>query len=356
MNKNTKQNTQTISDLVSDLPEENLSFISLSSNSPLSNEKIRKLSMEKRRHYMAIDMEESMEKRSTVSQKKKWTKFLAIAAIVATLCMTAFAFNQTDLMKSLFGGKNKNLIDTSIMLPIETGEADGKKMTIQSVLTDGYITNIVVSVENADNIDPYDHNVFEVTSDNQVGSKIEKMENFSQGTYQYFHVSVTTSSSIINSNLTISLNSSIAPITLTTKVVSSLDSKTITFPENTTQGTSALKELQISPVGYLLTAYQSDPQKGLPSTNITLVFNDGHTEEIDAYLMDSDPEDNAYEMGGGFAVIEPDLENGPLMKGGVGSYNYENSKISVGGEFSRLIDTSELKEIIIDGISYPVKR
>lgn len=353
MNKknNKEEKTTYLSFLVSSLPEDEIESIKVTSDLPLSLDKIAKNAFDKKN-----EVEQNMNNKHEQKKKpiKLFTKFIASVAIIATLSVTAFAFSQTDMMRSLFGGKDKNLIDTAIITPVEKGEANGITMGIQSVLTDGYITNIIVSIENASTIDIWESNVFTVTTNLEMTNYlVQDLENFSTEKLQYFIIQITNAEPINNTDISIELNPTIAPITLNISAVSTLDSKIVVFPANTMQGDATLEKLQISPMGFLLNVKESSTQGGLDDTFITVVFNDGETEEIETSFMAISLEDDHPIMGGGGVIINPDLESGPLVVSFFGERN-GNGELSVGGQFSRIINTENIKEIIINGVTYPV--
>ena len=82
-------------------------------------------------------------------------------------------------------------------------------------------------------------------------------------------------------DITLSLNRDVDPIDLTFQIENKLGNAVVDFPEGAKSGQTQLKELQVSPMGFLLICHEENPQGGLPTTNIILVFSNGKTEVMD---------------------------------------------------------------------------
>lgn len=350
MNKDKK-----ISDLMRSFPTEELEEIINDTQAPLSGTNIKILAKNKRKENLSSPKEKKNNMENKKRPIKLGIKLIAIVAAIAAMSLSVFAFSQSDMMRSLFGGKNKDIIDNAIVIPVAEESVDGKSMSIQSVLTDGYLTNIIVCVENAAPINIYsEQQSFTVTSNSEMTYwGVNTMDDFSSATKQYFNININSSQSLNNADVTIALNPEIAPITLTTSIQNNLNSAYVTFPQNTFSGEAKLEKLQISPMGFLLNATESQAKGGLPNTVITVVFDDGHTEEIETSFDAVSSDDEYPMMGGGGAIIDPDLENGEFVKMFYGERN-QSGQLSLGGEFARIIDINTIKEVVIDGVSYPV--
>lgn len=348
-----------ISNLISNLPNteiEDMQFNNTQTN--LSQEKIKQLAMKKREKYMENIMNNPIKK----APKKFFTQIIVAAVIVSTLSVTAFAFSQSDMMKNLFGGKT-DVIDTVLQTPVQSKQVDGKTMSINSILTDDYVTNIIVSIKGAKKIDEnkmaMDENappLFDIKSTNEMKSfGYSKLEKESNKEVQYFRITLTNKNPSNNADITITLSKDIAPITLTTKTTNSLESATINFPENVIQGGVTLDSLHLSPMGFILKSNKNNIKNATPGTDITLVFNDNTTEklEVESYNGDDVFEGNVGEGGG--VIIGEDSEIGPLVTSYTCEIN-DNGAVSQSGEFARIIDTKNIKEVIINDVAYPVSK
>lgn len=357
MNKEnlSQESGQCISDLISDLSPNDVDFISFPSSESLSSEKIKQLALEKREAALFEEKSEQKETKLPKKPVKLFTKIMAMVAAALMLSMTAFAFSQSDMMRSLFKGENKEIIDSALFYPMESAEANGVTMTLQSMLSDGYNAFIVVSLENADYIAPEEtvdlkigdtEPLFIVRFKGKNSGLTRKLEDYSTEKIQYFVIRIY--GEIPDPAMTIQLNKSIAPISLQTTLVSNLTFTSIPFPENTAIEGVVLKELNISPLGFIMKVKYDEYGDGLPKTKVTLVFKGGEKKD---FFIGAPSQDENLDRTFYMDVLG---ENGILS-----AYGYGASPMGylsqMSGGFSEVQNIDDLEEIIIDGVSYPVQ-
>lgn len=346
--KNAHKKDIFISDLVANLPASETEMVTFNTQNKLSADNIKKQALEKRNHYI---QEKNTMKPIKKRTKKFFTQIIIAAAIVATLSVTAFAFSKTDMIKSLFGGKT-DVVDKAILSSVASQTVDGKTLSIDSIVTDGYITNLIVSVQGAGKIKMPGESedvLFTLTSTGNIDYYgYDKLPKLSDKQTQYFRITIRNETYIENNDIVITLSNKIAPLSVTTPIKNSLTSVTLNFPEDTKQGTTQLEQLIISPMGFVLKTKEDVVKGGLPAFKATIIFNNQNTEELELL---SDFEDDTT-MAGGSDIMD-DLNTGPLVISDTGM-RAENNTLSINGQFGRIIDTENIKEIVVNDITYPV--
>lgn len=349
--KNTTNNEKwSISDMMAHIPEEMISDIEpqgddLHCPSP---ERIKELAIKKRNDYLDRNEELTMKK---TAFSKKTIRITLIAAIVALLNITVFAaaYGGLDFIKGIFGD-SAEIIENEIVTPLVSASADGRDMAVEALVTDGFITNMVVSLTGEK---PSDTNIelFTVTTNTGIRSNgWYELEDFSTQSKTYYAVDLISEERFNTADITLSLNKNVAPIDLSIQVKNNLGNVVINLPDGAMSGETELKELQISSMGFLLIGTEEKAQGGLPATNIRLVFSDGTTEDLE---VEFDPSDELVGGGGG-AILSANSKKLPLVTTFHGIRN-PDSEIVISGKFSRIINPAGIEKIIVGGVEYPAK-
>lgn len=278
---------------------------------------------------------------------KRTIRLTLIAALVALVNITVFAaaFGGLDFIKGIFGN-SAEMIESEIVTPLVSGSAAGREMTVEALVTDGFITNMVVSLTGekpSENME-----LFTVTTNKGIRSNgWYDLEDFSTGNKTYYAVDLISEERFETADLTLSLNKDIAPIDLSVKVRNNLGNAVINLPDGAMSGEVELKELQISSMGFLLIGTEENAQGGLPATGICLVFSDGKTEALEVEFAPSDDTVS----GGGGAIVNASRKNLPLVTTFHGTRNPEGELV-ISGQFSRIINPSGIEKIIVGGVEY----
>lgn len=279
--------------------------------------------------------------------KKASIRVLFVAAIVSLMGITAFAaFGGLDLIRGIFGDSAASIQD-QIVTPQVSASANGRELALEALVTDGYVTNLVVSLTGQQ---PSDPDLFTVSTDLALRSNGWRVyEEFSTAKKTCYVVDLVSEQRFQSADITLSLNRDVAPIELPIRMENKLGNAVISFPDGAMSGKTALKELQVSPMGFLLIAHEDDAQGGLPATRIRLLFQNGTSEEMEAEFTPS--EDRV--LGGGGVVMSNDPKDAPLVVSFHGTRN-PDGELVVSGQFSRIINPAEIQKVVVDGAEYPV--
>jgi hypothetical protein len=336
-----------ISDMASHIPEEMIAPIEPQCGAPpsLSAERIKQLALQKRELYLNEhrNEENAMKKNSL---PKRTVQLALIAALVCMMSVTALAaaLGGLDLFKGIFGDSAES-IQGEIETPLVSASADGRDMTLEALVTDGFAANMVVSLTGEQ---PPDAELFAVTTSMNIRSSSWRvLEAFSAPGKTYYAVELVGEKRFDNADITLSLNRNVAPIDLSVRVNNRLGNAVVNFPAGASSGETELKELQISPIGFLLIANEENAQGGLPATSVHLIFADGRAEELELAFAPSDERVG----GGGGAVIYDDADLPPLVTRFQGARN-PDGELVISGQFSRVIDPAEITRILVDGTEY----
>lgn len=305
-----------------------------------SADRIKQLALQKRKDHLKEKEEKPM--------KKTVFKVVLVAAIVSLLSITAFAaFGGLELIKSIFGDSAAS-IQNAIVTPQVSASAQGRDMALEALVTDGFVTNMVVSLTGRQ---PSDDDLFTVTTDTSLRSNgWHVLEDYTTADKTYYAVDFISEQRFDTAEVTLSLNKKVAPIDLSIQIENQLGNAVVDFPAGAMAGQTQLKQLQISPMGFLLIGREENARGGLPSTDIQLVYQNGAADALQVEFDDGD------EMvtGGGGAVITDNRENAPLVVMFHGTRN-PDKELVVNGQFSRIIDPAQIEKVVIDGVAYPVK-
>lgn len=334
-----------ISDMASHIPAESISRVEPIGDGAVdfSPQRIKELALHKRRDALNMDIINRKEEK----RMKKWSfKLLVAAVMICILSVGAFAaLDGFGYIRSIFG-ESADSIQNAVVTPYLSEKDEGREMALEAVVTDGFVTNLVVSLTGDA---PQEQDLFQVdsgASTRSIGWYL--MEEFSTPEKSYYAIELVEETRFESAAVTVALNKEIAAITLSFRVNNSLGHTAVVFPEGAKSGDVALEELQVSPMGFLLRGIEDDAKGGLPATNIRLVFADGTTEDIQAEFDVSEAT-----VAGGGGVILGGGDDMPLAAAFNGTRN-PDGELVITGQFSRIIDASSIEKVIIDGVEYRI--
>lgn len=298
---------------------------------PLSNERIRQLALQKRADYLKVTTSKTIKK----TPKKFFVQIMVACMIICAISVSAFAFSQSATIQNLLAEKNTlNLTNSST--PLASKTVNGQTMRIENIATNGYTANVIVSIEGKNKIDikSPDTNLDYTTELDVMTGGLSELTFLENGDKQYFNLSIGTYTPLNNAEMVINFVNNNNTITLTTNIKNSEGVAIIDFPDNLVKDGDTLKQLIISPAGFIFTAKQKIVHPDVPDCVVTVVFKDGTTEIIDI----------------DFSL---DINANPLLKEMYTDYA-ENNIIIGNGTFSRKVDVENIKEIILDNVTYPL--
>lgn len=251
-----------------------------------------------------------------------------------------------EFIKGIFGDSAET-IKNEIVTPLVSASAGGRDLTVEALVTDGFITNMVVSLTGEKPADTIT-DLFTVTTNTGIRSNgWYELEDFSTQNKTCYVLDLISEDRFETADINLSLNPDIAAINLSVPVKNSLGNTVINLPAGAMSGETELKELQISSMGFLLIGTEKNAQGGLPATNIRLVFTDGKTENLEVEFAPSDE----LVGGGGGAVIGANPTKLPLVTSFHGTRN-PDGELVISGQFSRIINPAGIEKIIVEGVEY----
>jgi len=354
------------------IPDRHIEAVTPSGDNALrpSSERVKQLALQKRENYLNRKEEKPM--------KKAPIKILLAAALVVILSFSAFAaFGGLDYLRSIFGDSIDSIQD-QVVTPLVKGSVDGRELAVEALVTDGYVTNLIVSltgeepaepqpfvtesqgkiIEDSSTIvivaergDPSEGLLFNITGDfNMRSTGWTKLNEFSTAGKTTYAIDVLSEQRFDKANIQIALNKDIADITLDFEVENNLGNAAVNFPAGAKSGQTRLMEPQISPMGFLLTGSEENPQGGLPPTRIKLIFANNKSEDMNVEFAGGE---GATVGGGGGAIMTGRWEKAPLVTKFHGVRN-PDGELVITGQFSRVINPAEIVKVVIDGAEYPV--
>jgi|GEM_PF-7045130 len=329
--------------MASHLPEESVHSVAPQGDDSVSPsfDRIKQLALEKRNQHL--------NGKEVKTVKKVSFKVILVAAMACLLGIAALAaaFGGLDYITSIFGDSAKSIQD-EIVTPQVQASADGRDLALEAMVTDGFVTNMIVSLTGDQ---PSDEYLFTVTADTSIRSTgWYVLEDFTTSGKTFYVVDLVSEQRFDTASITLSLSRNVAPIDLSFQIENQLGNAVVNFPENAMSGQTQLKELQVSPMGFLLICHEENPQGGLPATNIRLRFSDGETEDMEVSFAPSDETVG----GGGGAILTNGQQNAPLVVIFHGTRN-PDGELVISGQFSRIITPAAIENVIIDGVEYSVK-
>lgn len=335
---------------------ENIELDSDSSISP-SYERIRQLAFSKLRMQSGekINSEVFAQKEKNM---KISIKVLLIAAVICVLTLTAFAaFGGLEFFKFIFGDSARNVAN-EIQAPMLSAENVDYKMTVESLLTDGYKTNLIISLNdlNGKGFDVEDDRIFipRITGNTAMSSSsCKELPEFSQNGKRYFNLECSSLQNYSSSNIEIALNEELASLHVSVALKGSLAHKEILINADDYTDKNYFPELiQLSPMGVLVIGSEKQAKGGLPTAQIFLQMNDGSIEELISKSSFDDGEETV--VGGGGAIIVDEWQTAPLVTQTMGERN-PDGKVVTTGSFSRILNLNDARAILVDDIEYPIQ-
>jgi hypothetical protein len=342
VNKDIRQTkTWKITDMASHIPEDFIQRVEPDGDEPVlpSSGRIKQLALQKRNDHLNRNEEKLVE--------KVHFKILLVAAIICAMSITAFAaFGGLDYIKIIFGHSAES-IQNEIVTPNVTASANNREMALEAMVTDGYITNLIVSVT-GDQPAPTD--LFTISSNVNIVSKgWYALEQPSTSEKTFYVVDLVSEERFDTADIALSLNKNVAPINLSFKIDNQLCNAVVNFPEGSMYKQTKLKQLQISSMGFMLIGHEASVKGGLPTMSIELKFLNKKTENLEVEFEESD----STVTGGGCAIMADDPQTAPLVIKFHGTRNPEGELV-ISGQFSRIINPSEIEKVIIDGFAYTI--
>lgn len=343
--------------------------LKIENNTPLrpSEERIQQLVLEKLHQGKnpAKDLQqqktEHIEKRPVM--RKKTMGIIIIAAAICLFSMTAYAaVHGLGFFESIFGDSAQS-VTNHIQSPMLTAQHGPYTMTVESILSDGYKTNIIVSLEfpkgKSPTLEPYD--LFTVKPENfseGVSYTCTELPEFSQKNKSYYRLEISSlEDSHYHKTMTVSYNDKTNPLQVKVTINGSMAAKTIAIYQKPYENKNYHPEtIQISPLGILVIGSETKAQGGLPTSTIDIIMRDGSSEEMMSQLSfdNFNDKDTSPSMGGGGVVLVDENQPQPLVTQTMGRRNAEG-KVVTTGYFSRILDLQQVKAIRVDGIDYPLQ-
>jgi hypothetical protein len=349
--------------MASHIPEVSVSRVEPQGDDSVSPsfDRIKHLALEKRKNYLteSAPTKKKPNREGEKPMKKKLIMSILVAAMLLTMCLTAFAAGGgLDYLKSIFGDSIESIQNETVTTPLVTASANGRDMALEAMVTDGYVTYMIVSLTGEQpTLEAWD--LFAVTTDLDIKLySWDVLEEFTVSTKSFYVVYLVSEERFDAGEITLSLNRDIAPIDLSFQIENKLGNTVITFPENTISGSAQLIELQVSPMSFLLICNEENPLRAPHPISIRLVFSDGKTEDLftEAYLSHSDFSDidlsETAMLYGHHMFIT--IEDGPLAKA-LSIMKNPDGELVYDGLFSRIINPASIEKVIIDGKEYSVK-
>ena len=296
------------------------------------------------------------------SKKRAVKKPLRILLIAAMLCLVSVgvfaATGGLGYFESIFGGSADSVKD-DISSPHISVSNGARTLAVESVLSDGYKTDIVVSLESSKNDktakDPID--LFSVDCGQECGSyACNSLPDFDKGKKHYYDIKLTSLKNYISETVNISVNNEEKPLKVSVPLEHSTASKTISIDTELYKGKAYKPEsVELSPLGVMLIGSEGKLSENTEVTlpDIALLMKDGSKEDLDlGGMVDFGTEGS----GGGVVVDDGGLFNRstPLVTESAWNRN-PGKKDVIAGYFSRIIDLDNVKAVLVDGTEYTVK-
>ena len=325
-----------ISQLSSKLSDECVESIELEETSELSSERIRQLAMEKR---------ENSKRGESTKVKSRFSKVAAVVALVSVLGVTVYAAGGFDFFKDKFTSGTEH-IEQAIESPGISKTVDGKTMTVESILTDGTTTDIIVSITGVkeEYIDDLKLNIVDL--DSLSWYNYYQLDKYADKEKIYYLLEIKTTEDINNENLTLKLDKRIADIELIIPVNNKLNELVFEFKESTKyKSIMNMEKFRISSIGYSFEASEYKVQDKPETLIVKMIMKNGVTRDIEIPL----PYDEVTYHGGNgiYGSNEEINEFGDFVSNLDGENNFK-----IDGNFSDVINVNEVEKIVIDGVEY----
>lgn len=269
---------------------------------------------------------------SKAQRKVRMSKVLTIVVAISLLSVTAFAFSVTELFKGIFGN-SIYLVEDHILAPMESVADDQFKLTLDGVLSDGYGSTAIVSVEALD-----EHSSFElehIASSLHVSSlqsniqanrsSVVELDHLSGENKKRFMVGFWSMDEPLTGDLEISLITEQSELTLLAPTDSTIQTITIELDKGHYASESyAPQTILISPLSVVVRGHEEPVGHEIPNPTVTLHFANGTT--IDVFAEDFG-----------------------------GARFPEEGVTIVSAQFERIIDLQQLRSVTVDGLQYHIE-
>lgn len=302
-------------------------------------------------------------KKKTIS--KKPFRILLIAAALCLMSVGVFAATGgLSYFQSIFGDSADN-VKNDILSPSISASNEDYKLAVESMLSDGYKTDLVVSLEslkgNKINKDP--QNLFSVNYNVDCGSyECTSLSNFDKGNIYYYDIKITSLKNYLSSTLKVTMNGQEKPLKVDVPVEHSTACKTVTV------NTAAYKNkrykpesLELSPLGVMLIGSEekSSEKTSVKIPTMAILMKDGSKQDLELDDLIGFDAGNVKESGGGVVCDDDGFFNifnksKPLVTESSWDRN-PGGKDVVAGYFSRILDLDNVKAILVDGQEYTIK-
>jgi hypothetical protein len=298
-------------------------------------------------------------------KKRRWMKknTLRIAFIAALISLVSVgvgaAFGGLEYFKSIFGMNAATIQEDIRSLQIfkENGEY---KITAETLLSDGYKTNVIVSLESlkGEIVRKTTTSLFDVKFKNQeqsnkgVSYAIENMDTFGVMNKNYYRIEVSSLEKHLQSTIIITLEEGNKDLKIEVPVKHSVAAREFLIGASKSEDRNYMPEkIQLSPLGVMVIGSEKKAKGGLPTAEIWVVMKDGSTDEILSTASFSGEDDNMVVSSGGGVVLSEEGQEEPLVNKTMGERN-KDGKVVTTAYFSRILNLEEVKGIRIDGIDY----
>lgn len=360
MNKNTK-----ISDLCSLLDPEFYETLDVENTTDLepSKQRIEDLVFQK----LHTEQQTAAPAGKRGHMKKKTGIVLLIAAILCTLATTAFAMSGgLDYFRSIFGDTADNA-GAAIQNPSAAAEDDSYRIGLNSMLTDGYKINLIVSLEPLTDAAAKAVSKTETlalfqtslepapsssASENTASYTCSELPEFAYKKQRFYHVQLDSLANCTGWTLKLALSDELGGLSLDFKIEGTAAAMEFQI-DQAIDSSLTVESVQLSPLGVLVIGNETNASGGLPTPEVDLLFKDGSREELIS-PMSFDAGDGETVTGGGGAVVGEDPITGPLVIGTHGRRN-PDGKVITAGEFGRIIRMDEVESIFVNGVEYKAK-
>jgi hypothetical protein len=323
----------------------------------VSQERIHALAFAKLREQNGI-MPKHKEKHMKTS-----VKILLAAALVCVMSVTAFAaMGGMDFFRSIFGD-SAEVAAENIQFPDISYETGNYILTAESLLSDGFNTDLIVSLTAKDGWvfpdDPYEHLAARLTR--YIGGRIltdvascEEMPDFAREDTKYYHISLTTMDDHSSAYVSVSFSGNNAHGGLRVPIGDAITARKeihVNAADYADQNYYP-ETVQLSPMGWLVIGREKEASGGLPTVQVFIQMKDGTREEL-LSVMSFDDGDGKTVAGGGSAVLPGPFDTPPLVTETMGKRN-PNDKVNITGSFSRILNLDDVQAIIVDDVEYPL--
>jgi hypothetical protein len=316
----------------------------------VSQERIRALAFAKLRDQN----DTSIQKKE--KHMKTSVKILLAAALVCVMSVTAFAtMGGMDFFRAIFGDSAEVAADY-VQFPEASVENDDYRLSTESLLSDGFKTDLIVSLtakgEQTLPDDTYDifNSVLPDTGMNS--ASYEELPDFGSKTKRYYHLALTSLDNHSDSEVTVSLKEELAPLSVTVPVGDAMTARKeiqINAADYAEQNYCP-ETVQLSPMGVLVIGSEKEAKGGLPTAQIFVQMQDGSREELIS-RESFDEGDGETVSGGGGSVMVGLFDTPPLVTETMGKRN-PNDKVVITGSFSRILNLDDVQAIVVDDVEY----